>query len=262
MTAPASLAGSVAFITGASSGLGEAMAIEFARCGAKVVLGARRSDNLAGVAKRILSDGGAALPVACDVADRASVAAAVEAAFKRFGKVDHLVNNAGTIEPIAPTLDGDPAQWERTLRVNLLGALHCCQALMPAMLARGSGTILNIGSGAAHRAMEGWGAYCSSKAALLMFTRALIADHGGRGVRIRSLVPGAVATAMQVRIRESGVNEVSRIPSSDLTPPELPARIAAYLCSPAAADLPDGEESIRDAALRARIGGLPERERW
>jgi hypothetical protein len=67
---------------------------------------------------------------------------------------------------------------------------------------------------------------------------------------------------MQARIRESGINEVSRIPSSDLTPPELPARIAAYLCSPAAADLPDGEESIRDAVLRARIGGMPERERW
>jgi NAD(P)-dependent dehydrogenase (short-subunit alcohol dehydrogenase family) len=86
------------------------------------------------VAERISQSGGAALPVACDVADHASVAASAEAALKRFCKVDHLVNNAGTIEPIAPTLEGDPAPWERTLRVNLLGALHCCQALMPAML--------------------------------------------------------------------------------------------------------------------------------
>jgi len=262
MTDPRSLSGTTAFVTGASAGLGAAMALEFSRLGAQVVVAARRLGELESVAEAITDTGGAALPVACDVADPASVAAARDAAFARFGRVDHLINNAGTIEPIAPVLEGDPTQWVRSLEVNVLGALHACRAFMPAMLARNSGTVLNISSGAAHRAMEGWGAYCTSKAALLMLTRTLIADHGGRGVRIRSLVPGAVATAMQMRIRQSGINEVSRIPAGELTPPELPARVAAYLCSPAAADIPDGEESIRDADLRARIGGLPERERW
>jgi NAD(P)-dependent dehydrogenase (short-subunit alcohol dehydrogenase family) len=257
-----SLAGTTAFITGASAGLGAAMAMAFAGAGAQVVLAARRCAELDAVAAAVERAGGAALAVACDVADPASVAAARDAAVARFGAVDHLVNNAGTIEPIAPVLEGDPDLWVRTLQVNVIGALHACRAFMPPMLERGSGTVLNISSGAAHRAMEGWGAYCTSKAALLMFTRTLIADHGGQGVRIRSLVPGAVATAMQVRIRASGINEVSRIPPDELTPPDLPARVASYLCSPAAADIPDGEESIRDPALRARVGGLPERERW
>lgn len=256
------LAGTTALITGASAGLGAAMALEFAHRGAAVVLAARRVHELDSVARAINAQGGTALAVACDVADPASVARARDIAFDQFGGVDHLVNNAGTIEPITPVLEGCTQQWERTLRVNVLGALHTCQAMMPAMLARGSGTVLNISSGAAHRAMEGWGAYCTSKAGLLMFTSTLIVDHGGHGVRIRSLIPGAVATAMQVRIRESGVNEVSRIPPSDLIPPELPAIVAAWLCSPAAADIPDGEQSIRDSALRAKIGCLPERERW
>jgi NAD(P)-dependent dehydrogenase (short-subunit alcohol dehydrogenase family) len=141
--------------------------------------------------------------------------------------------------------------------VNRFGVFHLCRALLPHMLERGSGTIVNISSGAASRPLEGWNAYCMGKAAAAMFTRALVHEYGRSGLRIYDFIPGVVAADMQVRIRASGVNEVSRLPLDRLIPPADPARVIAYLCSPAAADLPSGAQSIRDAALRARVG-LPE----
>jgi 3-oxoacyl-[acyl-carrier protein] reductase len=138
--------------------------------------------------------------------------------------------------------------------VNLVGAMHGCRAALPGMLAAGGGTIVNISSGAAERPLEGWSAYCAAKAGLAMLTRSLGLECGGRGVNAYGLRPGVVDTAMQVTIRASGVNEVSRIPRESLGGTGDPARAVAYLCTPAAADLAGGEVDIYDAAFRARAG--------
>jgi NAD(P)-dependent dehydrogenase (short-subunit alcohol dehydrogenase family) len=122
------------------------------------------------------------------------------------------------------------------------------------MIARGGGTILTVGSGAAYRPLEGWSAYCTAKAGALMLTRAVHLEASGAGVRAISLSPGTVATDMQARIRASGINPVSRLDWSEHIPPEWPARALVWMCG-AEADAFLGEEvSLRDPAIRARIG--------
>lgn len=226
------LAGTVAFVTGASGALGIAIAEALAAKGARIALAARRLDTLNEVAARLAGAGADAFAVSCDVADWASVASAVQVAQERFGRIDHLINNAGTIDPIGALHAADPDAWARNIDVNIAGAFRCCKAVLPAMLATRRGTIVNISSGAASRALEGWSAYCAGKAGLAMLTRSLIEEYGPAGLRVHGFVPGAVATDMQVKIRASGINPVSRIDPKALTPPEYPARLVAFLCSP------------------------------
>ena len=261
MTSSHDLRNTVAFVTGASGGLGAAIAERFSARGAKVVLAARRSELTEEVADRIRAKGGTALAVACDVADNGSVEAAVSETLSRLGRVDHVINNAGTIDPIGALHETDAQAWARTLAVNLAGPYHVCRAALPAMLAAGGGTIVNISSGAAHAPFEGWSAYCATKAGLAMLTRSLIEEYSDRGIRVHGFIPGLVATDMQARIRASGVNQVSRFDPSMLSPPEHAANCVVYLCWPEAADIASGEQSIRDATLRARVG-LPERASW
>ena len=126
--------------------------------------------------------------------------------------------------------------------------------VLPHFLTQKTGVIVNISSGAAHNPMEGWSAYCSGKAGVYMLTRATALEAGGRGVRVYGFAPGVVDTDMQVTIRASGINEVSRIPRENLASPEDPAKAIAWLCSDAAADLAGQELTIRDESLRKRVG--------
>jgi NADP-dependent 3-hydroxy acid dehydrogenase YdfG len=238
-------------ITGASRGIGAAAARIFAAAGARVALLARDAEALSAVAAGI-GPGARAMP--CDVARWDSVAAAVTAAEAAFGPVRVMVNNAGTIDPIETVATSDPAQWDRAIDVTLKGVYHGMRAVLPGMIARGGGTILTVGSGAAYRPLEGWSAYCTAKAGALMLTRAVHLEASGAGVRAISLSPGTVATDMQARIRASGINPVSRLDWSEHIPPEWPARALVWMCG-AEADAFLGEEvSLRDPAIRARIG--------
>src|SRR5690606_15700892 len=116
------------------------------------------------------------------------------------------------------------------------------------------GTIVNLSSGAAHRPMEGWSAYCAGKAGLAMVTQSLALEYGARGIRAFGFAPGVVDTDMQGEIRASGINPVSKLPRENLARGDDPARAIAYLCSAAAADLAGGELDMRDASCRARAG--------
>ncbi len=165
------LTGRVALVTGASRGIGAATATVLARCGAKVVLAARTADASASVAAAIRGEGREAGSIACDVARYADVEAAVRHACHTFGRLDILVNNAGLIEPIARIGDSDPELWGRVADVNTKGVYHGLRAAIPVMVAQGGGVIVNISSGAATSALEGWSHYCSSKAAVLSLTR-------------------------------------------------------------------------------------------
>ncbi len=245
------IAGKTVVITGASRGIGAAAARAFAEAGANVVLLARDRDALADLAGEI---GSVALAVPCDVARFWEVEAAVEAGIEAFGGIDILINNAGMIDPIARLDAVDPDAWGQLIDVNVKGVFHGVRAVLPAMQSRGAGTIINISSGAATNALEGWSAYCSSKAAVLMLTRAVDKEMAEQGIRCLGLSPGTVATQMQRDIKASGINPVSQLDWSDHIPPEWPAKALVWMCG-AEADGHLGQDiSLRDPEIRAKVG--------
>lgn len=253
MTAPKDR---IVIVTGAGRGIGEAAAHRLAAEGAQVVVAARSAPAAGKVADAIAADGGAATTVACDVTDFEAVSAAVRDVVARFGRVDALVNNAGVIEPIGRLADIDPQAWGRTIETNLIGAYFVIRAVLPAMLRQGQGTIVNLSSGAAFRPLEGWSAYCCSKAGLAMLTRAVDHEYASRGIRSVGLLPGVVDTGMQSRIRATGINPVSKIPRENLSPVAEPAQAIAWLCRAGAADYAGKEIDIGDPAFRL-AAGLP-----
>ena len=248
------LAGKVAIVTGASRGIGAAAAFVLAKAGAAVVLVARDGKRASQVAEEIVAGGGRATASACDVSDYRSVQMMVEETHRRLGSIDILVNNAGIIEPIGRLVESDPAAWARSIEVNLLGAYHTARAALPRMLEVGKGTVINLSSGAAHRPLEGWSAYCSAKAGLAMLTTAIALECTDAGVRVFGLAPGVIDTDMQALIRASGVNRVSRIRQIDLAPVGHPAAAIRYLCTAAADDLIGQELALGDRDFRRRIG--------
>jgi len=246
-----SLNGKVALVTGASRGLGEGTARALAKKGAKVMLLARDGDLAQKVAREI---GGGAMALACDVSDYPAVERAVADTRQRLGGLDILVNNAGVIDPIAALAASDPAAWARSLQINLVGAYFVVRAVLDGMLAAGGGTIVNVSSGAAHRPLEGWSAYCAGKAGLWMMTQSIALETAGSDIRVFGFAPGTIDTDMQVKIRASGVNPVSQIPRANLSPVEHAVRGLVYLCDGASDDLAGTDVSMRDEPFRQRIG--------
>ncbi|MCA2011462.1 SDR family oxidoreductase [Cereibacter sphaeroides] len=244
----AAVRGKVVLITGASRGIGAATARRFAAVGAKLGLAGRPSDAL----KAVAQETGAAL-IPCDVADAGDVQAAVEAMVASHGRLDVLINNAGTIDPIALITRADPEAWGRQIDVNLKGVFYGMRAALPVMQAQGGGTILTVGSGAAYNALEGWSGYCASKAGAIMMTKAAHLEAGSK-VRVLSLSPGTVATDMQRAIKASGVNAVSQIDWEDHVPAEWPAEALLWMCTPDADSFRGGEVTLRDEGLRAKLG--------
>jgi NAD(P)-dependent dehydrogenase (short-subunit alcohol dehydrogenase family) len=187
------LAGQVALVSGGSRGIGRAVALAFAREGARVALLARGRAELEHLAAAIEADGGTALVVSGDAAEEATAGRAVEAALARFGRLDCLVTaqGAGAFGPLETSRVAD---WEAMLRANLTATYLMCRAALPPMLAAGRGTIIAVVSLAAVRAIPGCAAYTASKAGVLGLVRALAAEVRGRGLRVAALSPGAVDT--------------------------------------------------------------------
>lgn len=250
-----SLTGQTALVTGAGKGLGAAIANALARRGAHVVVTARTSESASRVVDAINAHGGAASAAVLDVAGPAASIDRILAD----SQIDILVNNAGAIQPIARLADTDPETWARTIRINLIGAYRLVRAVLPGQIAAGGGRIINISTGAAQQALEGWSAYCASKAGLAMLTETIHCDHAGDNIRSFGLAPGLVDTDMQATIRASGINPISRLDRSALTPPDDPALVVAYLAGGDADDLSGRELDVRDPELRRRAG-LPRNE--
>ena len=189
--------GHVAIVTGASKGLGRAVAGELARAGISLVIDARGADALA-QAERELSEFVPVAAIAGDVADAAHVHALVEAAERRFGRIDLVVNNASSIgrSPL-PALDQlSPSIWDRIFTTNVYAPLHLIQHALPIMRRDGGGTIVNVSSDAAVEAYAGWGGYGSAKAALEHMSRVLAVELDGSGVSVIVADPGDMNTEL------------------------------------------------------------------
>jgi NAD(P)-dependent dehydrogenase (short-subunit alcohol dehydrogenase family) len=189
--------GRVAVVTGASSGIGVAMAAGLAAAGARVVIAARRGDRLESLARELSEKGAEVVPQVCDVARREDVEALAAATLERFGRVDVLVNNAGITE-VVPAESESMDSFERVVSVNLTGAFQCCQLFGRAMLEQGSGSIINVASvlGLVGAGQIPQASYSASKGALVNLTRELAAQWARRGVRVNAIAPAWFETEM------------------------------------------------------------------
>ncbi|WP_420310454.1 SDR family NAD(P)-dependent oxidoreductase [Streptomyces sp. YS-B37] len=195
------LTGTVALVTGASSGIGAATARLLAGQGASVALVARRKDRLDSLAAEIAQAGGVALAVGADITDRSQAEAAVQQTVEHFGRLDILVNNAGLML-LGPVVDADPTEWERMIAVNVQGLLHTTHAALPHLLKaaeegpRQVADIVNISSIAGRVAWNGYGVYNLTKFGVNGFTESLRQEITRRHVRVGVLEPGGVATEL------------------------------------------------------------------
>lgn len=185
-------------ITGASAGIGEACARAFAAAGARLVLAARRAERLEALAAELgAAHGTESRLVALDVRDRPAVDAALGALPAEWAP-EVLVNNAGMGRGLEPLQSGDPAEWDEMVDTNLRGALYVLRAVVPGMVERGRGHVVNVGSVAGHEVYPGGAVYCATKHALGAVTRGLRMDVLGTGVRVSTVDPGMVETEFSV----------------------------------------------------------------
>jgi len=189
------LQGQVAIVTGAGRGIGHAIATAMAREGATVVLAARTRQQLAATAAAIRESGGSALAIPTDVTQDTAVEAMVEQAIAELGRVDALVTAAGAAS-FGPVVSSKPADWDAILAVNLRAVMVCCHAVLPVMIRQRRGTIINVASVAAQRAIPGAAVYTATKAGVVGFSRVLAEELRAEGVRVGVLVPGAVDTPL------------------------------------------------------------------
>lgn len=222
-------------VTGASRGLGAAVARWLATAGSGVALVARSREKLDGVAADMRRLGGHPFVHPADVSDFNSCRSAVESTLQRFGRIDGLVNNAGIVQPLACVADASPDDWRRNIEVNLLAPFYLVRAALSELRKR-RGRIVNVSSGAANLALESVSAYCTAKAALNHFTRVLAAEE--MEVTALTVRPGVVDTDMQAVLRGEIANEMSAgqiayyrqlKEQGELEPPEIPARSIAWL---------------------------------
>ena len=231
-----SLDDKVALVTGASRGIGRAIALRLARAGAKVVVSSRKLDGVQAVADEITAAGGEALAVQAHVGKSDDVTALVARTLEAFGRVDIAVNNAGTNPHFGPLLSADEAAWDKTLDTNAKGVFRVCKAVAPSMEKQGGGKIINVASIAGLRPSPGMGVYSVSKAAILMLTQVLALELGRANIQVNAIAPGVIKTHLsQVLWQTPQIAEpiLSRTPLGRFGEPEDVAGLALYLASPA-----------------------------
>ena len=227
------LDGKVALITGASKGLGKAMALALGGAGAKLALASRNLEQLKKVASAIRAVGVEAEAFQADVTDEQQVLELEKAVIKKFGKVQILINNAG-INIRKPVADFTLEEWRRVMDTNLTSVFMMCRAFVPQMKGQGYGRILNLTSIMSHVAIAGRTAYCASKTGLLGFTRALALELAPEKITVNGISPGPFATEMNTQLMQNPeLNQqfISKIPLGRWGKVEEVGQLAVYLCS-------------------------------
>ena len=229
------LKGKRALITGASSGLGEVIAKEFAADGAKIGLNYHSEAEAAGkIASGIRKNGGAVLTLQSDVSDAGSVEAMINAFVKEWGGIDILVNNAGIDGVRSLVWESDISEWEKVVKINLFGPFYCSREALKYMVIQKSGVILNITSVHENIPWSGYSGYTAAKAGLSMLTKTMAQEVGSLGIRIMSLAPGAIKTPINQNVwgnPETLGNLLKKIPLGRMGECEEVARVAAFLVS-------------------------------
>ena len=214
------LEGKVAVVTGAGRGIGEAIARAFVREGARVVIAERDAKNGQTVAASLAGEDKRAIFVSCDVADPEAAAGPIAAAQSQFGQIDILVNNAG-VNVFHPPLETDAEEWRRCFAIDLEGAWNMAKAALPAMLAAGGGSIVNIASAHAFSIIPGCFPYPVAKHGLLGLTRALGVEYAAQGVRVNAIAPGYIETQIALDYWNTFPDPVAeRQRAYDLHPPK------------------------------------------
>lgn len=233
----ANMAGKTVIVTGGGGGIGGAACRLFAENGAKAAVFDMNIDAADAVAAGIEASGGIAAAFKCDITDRAAVDAAVAATEARFGPVDVLVNNAGwdVFKPFVKTV---PAEWDRLIAINLIGALHMHHAVLPGMAARKSGRIVNVASDAARVGSSGEAVYAACKGGLVALSKTLAREHARHGITVNVICPGPTDTALLAGVAEGAPNPdklieafVRAIPLGRLGQPEDLARAIVFFGS-------------------------------
>jgi len=226
----------VALITGASRGIGQAIAEAYAAAGAKVVLASRKQESLDEVAEIIRGNGGEALPIAAHTGDDEAVNELVAKATEAYGRIDIAVNNAATNPHFGPVMTADESHWDKILDVNVKGYFRVVKGCVPGMKARGGGKIINIASIAGLTPQPGMGVYCVSKAAVLMLTQVLAAELAADNIQVNAIAPGFIKTKFSAAIwGNPQINEavMKQIPQGRMAEPEELTGMALYLASAA-----------------------------
>ncbi len=223
-----------AIVTGAGSGIGREVALGLARDGVKVVLGDLSLERAQLVAKEISAMGGTALPVQVDVADADLVRAMVAATMEEFGRIDILVSNAGW-DKVMPFVDTDEGLWDRVIAINYRGHLACTHAVVPHMIAAGSGKIVLLASDAGRVGSSGEAVYSGAKGAAIAFSKALARETARQGINVNCVAPGLTDTPMLANVSEG--NEklmaaiIRSIPLGRVGTPVEVARAVLFLAS-------------------------------
>jgi NAD(P)-dependent dehydrogenase (short-subunit alcohol dehydrogenase family) len=253
MSARFDLSGKNALVTGASRGIGRAIALGFAQEGADVAIASRDTESLEELRRQIEALGRRAYVIATDVMDAGSIAAMAQGAIDQLGSVDILVNNAGGSSYMGPFTTLRFSGWEKTMRLNVDSIVHACQAIGPHMLERGSGSIINVASVASLVGTPELAPYGASKAAVLSLTRTLAIEWGGSGVRVNALCPGWTRTALNADLwgdEQISTAMMERVPLGRWADSEEMVGPAVFLASEAASYL-TGQALVVDGGQTA-----------
>lgn len=248
------LQGRVAIVTGASRGLGRAIALALAEAGADVTLAARSKPDLEETARLVTARGRRALVAPTDVASYGEVGAMVERTVAELGRLDIVVNNSG-VAKVAPLVEWAPEDWRALIDVNLVGALNLCRAAGPHLIAQRAGKVINVASVLGAVGLSGYAVYAATKGAVIALTRSLAVEWARHNVQVNAIAPGWFATDMTAPVFGAGNPKLAErilrdIPAHRIGRPEEIGHLAVYLASPAS-DFMTGQTLFLDGGHSA-----------